>query len=157
MASLDEKKLKIAREISQDFFAKLAVKAEIEVEDKDEGSLSVVLIGEDLGLLIGYHGETLESLQLLLSLIINKQFGEEEWLAVSLDVGGWRAERQETLKKLAEEATARVKETGRPVHLSPMSSSQRRFVHLYLQNFPELESHSEDDGSARHIVVASKE
>ncbi len=151
-----EKKLEVVKETAGEFIMKLGVVAEIEVEEKEDSSLAISLRGEDLGLLIGYHGETLESLQLLLNLIINKKLASQEWINVSLDVGGWREERQDALKKLAEEAVERAKTTGRPASLPAMSSSQRRFVHLFLQNFPEIESHSEDFGSSRHIVVSLK-
>ena len=155
MVYMEKEKLAKVEKIADEFFSLLGVKPKIEIEETEESTL-VKVDGEDLGILIGYHGETLESLQLLLSLIVNKQLGEENWVRTVLDVGGWRAEREEALKRLTEETIQRVLETKKPSVLPAMSASQRRFVHLLVQAHPDLVSQSEDSGSERHIVIAFK-
>lgn len=153
MAVLDEKEIE---KIASQFFEKLGVDSEIQVKQDEEKNILIEASGENLGILIGYHGETLEALQLLLGIIINNELKSEDWHRVLLDVGGWRDERQEALKNLVSKALARVKETRQVVDLPPMPASQRRFVHTLLSEEPEIEAHSELEGPDRHIVVSYK-
>lgn len=148
MAEMDE-----IRKIANDFFEKLEVKADLEVEEENE-EVVISVTGEELGILIGYHGETLESLQLLISLIINKQLGKEDWQRIRVDVGGWKKEKEEGLKRMVEDAVKKVTETGNPVSLPPMSASQRRFIHVLLQEKEGIEAASEDVEPYRHIVIS---
>lgn len=106
-------------------------------------------------MLIGYHGETISALQLLLSLFIYHQ--EEKWVKILVNVGDYRKKREEQLKELAQKAAQRVKFSGRPVSLSGLSSFERRAVHLVLKDDPEVESFSEGEGKWRVLVVAPKQ
>ena len=107
---------------------------------------------EEQGMLIGYHGETISSLQLLLSLFIYKKTGE--WTKILVDVGDYRTKREEQLKELALKAAQRVKFSGRSVSLSGLSSFERRAVHMFLKEDPEIETHSEGEGKWRMLVVS---
>jgi len=109
---------------------------------------------EEQGMLIGYHGETISALQLLLSIIIYKKEGK--WEKILVDVGDYRQQRQEQLKELALKASQRVKFSGRPVSLSGLSSFERRTVHMVLKDDPAIESFSEGEGKWRMLVVAPK-
>ncbi|MDP2670920.1 MAG: R3H domain-containing nucleic acid-binding protein [bacterium] len=151
MDSLEQK----IKDIASEFVGNLGIQADLEVE-KQSDRVVVKILGENLGILIGFHGETLESLQLLLSLVVNKKLAPEEWLHVDLDVGGWKGEREEALRSLVEQATTKVKETGQPASLPPMPASQRRFVHLLFSEDSDLEAVSQDEGAERHIVITTK-
>jgi spoIIIJ-associated protein len=153
---MDRVDQKDVEKIILEFFESLGIKPEVSLKEDDEGTLFIEAKGEELGILIGYHGETLEALQLLLGLVVNKKLESTEWRRVVLDVGGWRNEREEALKSLVSRALARVEETKQVVDLPPMPASQRRFVHLLLSDYPEIESHSEQEGADRHIVLSHK-
>jgi spoIIIJ-associated protein len=109
---------------------------------------------EDPSLLIGYHGENLSSMQLLLSQHLHAAFGE--WLNLSLNVNDYRERRQFTLHSLADTAVSRVLATGHPHSLPPMPASERRIVHLYLSDHPRVTSSSQGAGKNRSIVVSPK-
>ena len=151
---MEKEKLKKIEKVSEDFFDRLGMKVKLALEEL-EGAVKIKVEGEDLGILIGHHGETLDSLQLLLTLIVNKELGEESWQRIVLDVGSWRNEREEALKKLTDEAAKKASKEGSAA-LPPMNSSERRFVHLFLEAYPQLTSHSEDEGINRHIVITTK-
>lgn len=151
-----EKELIKVKKVAVEFFDHLGLKPEVKVEALPEGA-KIEISGEDLGMLIGYHGEALEALQLLLGLIVNKQLGRPEWLRVVLDVGGWRAEREEVLRKLTTDAIEKASTSDQKIDLPPMSASQRRFVHLLVQEHPELTSFSEGFGAERHIVISKNQ
>lgn len=158
MGKLDQKSLKIATGLTEEFFELLSIKIKPFLSQDSEGALNVSLEGTELGILIGYHGETLESLQLLLSLIINRQLATgESWLRVTLDVGNWRAEREEIVRRMVEEAARKVDERGEPSRLAAMTAAQRRLVHLILADFPSLQSVSEGEDPNRYVVISKKE
>ncbi len=123
----------------------------------EEAGLSVRVEGEALGILIGFRGETLSSLQTILSLLINKELsnkrGERVKVFVNLDVGGWRREREETLIDLVQKAIDKSIQTSSPVGLPPMSGSERRIVHLYASTLSGVEEWSEGEEPNRRIVV----
>jgi spoIIIJ-associated protein len=157
---LATKKLDPVKEITaltDDFTADLGVRAEVSVsrdlEDPENGYL-VSLTGEDLGALIGYHGETLNALQLLLSLIVSHKLGE--WVRVTLDAGDWRLRRFETLQAMAERAAERAIATGEEVALPVMSSSDRRLVHLALKDHSSVLSESTGEEGYRRVVIRPK-
>lgn len=150
-----EKSKKLAKDITKELLKKLDIKAKIR-GDTLEDSVKVDIEGEDLGLLIGYHGETLESLQLIVSLLVNNKL-EGEWVPISLDIGGWKEERSESLRNLVEKVTSEVKDTNKEVALQPMSSQQRRMVHLILSDYPELTSVSEGEEPNRRVVIKKAE
>lgn len=142
----------IAKKLTEELLKRTGVEASVEVEDED-GVTKINIIGEDLGILIGFHGETLKAIQTLLGVMINHEKGSEEWHRVLVDVGSWRQSRQVSLEEMAQNAVTKARESGLPCALPPLSADERRLVHLFLQEMPGVSSHSEGEGSERHIVV----
>ena len=138
----------------EEFIEHLGVSPEIMVESDEENQIRVKLFEKDdkpLGFLIGYHGETLRSLQLLLSLMVNK--GKAPFLRILLDIGDYRKAREETLEQMAKEAVEKVKETGEPVELWPMSPMDRRFIHLTVSKISDLQTESVGEDYDRRVVI----
>lgn len=129
----------------------MIVKINVEV---DEEEVRVDLIGDDMGVLIGKRGQTLDSLQYLLSLVINKN--TENYLRVKLDTENYRERRKETLENLAKNIAFKVKRTKRPVTLEPMNPYERRIIHSALQNDRYVTTRSEGEEPFRHVVVVLK-
>jgi len=147
-----EKIEKEAKELTEKVLKLLGVKADLEVT-KQEDVVKIAIEGEDLGLLIGYRGENLEGLQLILATILNNKWGFESWTPVVVDVGGWRKQREDSLRALvAKEAEKISAERGR-VELPSMPPSQRRMVHLLVSEYDGLESESIGDEPNRHVVI----
>ncbi|MBR2765734.1 MAG: Jag N-terminal domain-containing protein [Blautia sp.] len=124
------------------------------VYNREEGSLDVVFEGEDMGVLIGKRGQTLDSLQYLTSLVVNK--GKDDYIRVKLDTEDYRRRRQETLENLARGIAYKVKKTRRPVVLEPMNPYERRIIHSSLQSNKYVETISEGEEPYRHVVVKLK-
>jgi spoIIIJ-associated protein len=122
--------------------------------DQKEGALSCSFDGDDMGLLIGKRGQTLDSLQYLTSLVVNKN--TDEYIRVKLDTEGYRSRRAETLNNLARNIAYKVKKTQRPVALEPMNPYERRIIHSALQSSKFVETYSEGEEPYRHVVVAPK-
>ncbi len=120
----------------------------------EEQELSINLEGEDMGILIGKRGQTLDSLQYLVSLIVNK--GSEGYLRVKLDTENYRERRKETLETLARNIAYKVKRTRRPVALEPMNPYERRIIHAALQTDKYVTTRSDGEEPFRHVVVALK-
>ncbi len=112
------------------------------------------ITGEDLGILIGWHGQTLSSLQYLLRLIVAHQ--TKVWPSVVIDVEGYRQRRQEALRTMARHAAEQVKTKGLPFMLEPMPSYERRIVHLELADAPDVTTESTGEGEARQVVILPK-
>ena len=119
-----------------------------------EDTLAVEIEGEDMGLLIGKRGQTLDSLQYLTSLVVNK--GKASYVRVKLDTEDYRSRRKATLENLAKNIAMKVKKTRRPVFLEPMNPYERRIIHSALQNDPYVTTHSEGDEPNRRVVVTPK-
>ncbi|MDO5337666.1 MAG: RNA-binding cell elongation regulator Jag/EloR [Eubacteriales bacterium] len=130
---------------------------EVEITSKyntTEGSLEVDFEGEDMGILIGKRGQTLDSLQYLTSLVVNK--GKDDYIRVKLDTEDYRRRRKETLENLAKGIAYKVKKTRKPVVLEPMNPYERRIIHSALQNNKFVETISEGEEPYRHVVVKLK-
>ncbi len=108
-----------------------------------------------MGILIGYRGETLDSLQYLISLVINKD-NEEEYKRVILDTQNYRAKREETLQRLAKKIARKVKMYSKPVKLEPMNPYERRIIHSALQSDKFVDTHSEGEEPYRRVVIELK-
>jgi spoIIIJ-associated protein len=121
---------------------------------EDEEAISVNMETEDTGMVIGYHGETLEALQLVLSLILAKQNGE--FKRVSIEVGDYKKNRTEWLERLALDAKERALAQEKEVYLSELKSWERRVVHLFLQDDKEVTSESSGEGKDRVLVIKPK-
>ena len=132
---------------------KMTVEILVEVNE-EEHSIEVELKGDDMGILIGKRGQTLDSLQYLTNLAINKH--SDEYYKVKIDTANYRKRRKETLENLAKNIAYKVKRTKRPVSLEPMNPFERRIIHSALQNDRYVTTHSEGDEPFRHVVVTLK-
>lgn len=110
--------------------------------------------GPDLGVLIGRRGQTLSALQYLVNLILNKKL--KSHVAVTVDVGGYRARRYESLRGLAQRMAERVRSTGHPVTLEPMTAAERRIIHLALQDYADIATQSVGEGENRKVSIIRK-
>ena len=145
----------MAEEFLKDVFAAMNMEVTITSSmDEEEKCLNIDLAGEDMGVLIGKRGQTLDSLQYLVSLIINKE--SEEYLRVKLDTENYRERRKATLESLARNIASKVKRTKRPVSLEPMNPYERRIIHSALQNDKYVVTRSEGDEPYRHVIVSLK-
>ena len=125
--------------------------ANVAVAEGEEESFQIDINGEDLGALIGYHGETLSSLQLFLNLLVHRKIGE--WRRVLVDIGGYRKEREQKLFDLARRTADKVRFLQTPVTLTPMPSFERRLVHMALGEEEGVETESKGEGWERRVVV----
>ena len=137
----------------KEMFRVMEMNVEIRAEFAED-TLSVEIEGEDMGLLIGKRGQTLDSLQYLTSLVVNK--GKASYVRVKLDTADSRSRRKATLENLAKNIALTVKKTRRPVFLEPMTPYERRIIHSALQNDPYVTTHSEGDEPNRRVVVTPK-
>ena len=143
---------KEAASLTKKILKMLGVEASVEVETQED-LIKIKIDGSDLGLLIGYRGENLESLQLLLGMMLNKGVGEQVWQPVLVDVGGWRKMREEALRALVEREVEKLSASRNSVELSPMPPAQRRTVHILVKQFEGLASESVGEGEDRHVVI----
>lgn len=138
-----------------DVFAAMDMTVVVDTEyNEEEKELSINLSGDDMGVLIGKRGQTLDSLQYLVSLVVNK--GSDEYIRVKVDTENYRERRKETLENLAKNMSFKVKRTRRPLSLEPMNPYERRIIHSALQNDSYVTTHSEGDEPYRHVVVTLK-
>ena len=120
----------------------------------EEKSMDIELSGNEMGVLIGKRGQTLDSLQYLVSLVVNKE--SEEYIHVKVDTENYRQRRKETLENLAKNIAYKVKRTKRSVSLEPMNPYERRIIHSALQNDKYVTTHSEGEEPFRRVVVTLK-
>ena len=139
----------------KDVFHAMEIEAEIEVKyDPSNQAMDINLNGEEMGILIGKRGQTLDSLQYLVSLVVNKD--SSDYIRVKVDTENYRQRRKETLENLAKNIAYKVKRTKRPVSLEPMNPYERRIIHSALQNDKYVTTHSEGDEPFRRVVVTLK-
>ena len=130
---------------------RMGVKVDVYVDDSREDNLYIHMVGDTLGILIGRRGETLDALQYLTSLQVNK--GREGYIRVTLDTENYRAKREDSLRRLAQRMANRAQKTGRKVVLEPMNPYERRVLHTALQNHPGVTTHSEGEEPNRRVVI----
>ncbi|MBQ3849598.1 MAG: Jag N-terminal domain-containing protein [Clostridia bacterium] len=123
---------------------------------QDEDCLRLRIDSEMIGMLIGHRGETLDAMQYLTGLVINKNRKTEGYTRVTLNTEEYREKREETLKRLARKVASQVKATGRPRALEPMNPYERRVLHSALQNHPDVMTHSEGEEPNRRVVVTPR-
>jgi spoIIIJ-associated protein len=128
----------------------LDLRASVDI-DEDAEEIRATVNGEDLGLLIGRHGQTIDALQHIVSRAAFPQPGDRKRVVV--DAAGYRARRETALQRSADRAVSDALSFGRPVELEPMSAFERRTVHTYLKDNPEVDTHSEGDEPDRRLVV----
>lgn len=143
--------LKTIKETTAGLLQDLGFKPTLSIEETDSQVNLKIDAGEENALLIGFHGEMLNSLQTIVSLILFRKTGV--YTPLTLDVAGYRLERAEKLKQLAVNAADRARFLVRPVPLSPMNAAERRLVHLYVSELPGVKSESAGEGRDRHVVV----
>ena len=141
------------RDFLESVFKAMGLTVTIQIE-KEEDSNVVNLKGDDMGVLIGKRGQTLDALQYLTNLAVNKN--SEEYVKVKIDTEDYRKRRRETLENLAKNIAYKVKRTKRPVSLEPMNPFERRVIHSTLQNDKFVTTHSEGEEPYRHVVVTLK-
>lgn len=134
------------------FIRNSGLDATIHCEEKEGGELAYTLEGEDLGVLIGHHGEVLDALQYLLSLVTNRH--GDDYVRVTIDVENYRNKRENTLKALARKTAQRVKKSGRSVTFEPMSAYERRIIHSQAQEIGGVTTHSIGSGDERRVVMS---
>lgn len=155
---MDPQTITTIQQIAEEFIQKLGFSPEVVVEVDESAVIQIRLIFNeqnddqlDRGILIGYHGETLRSVQLILGMIINRD--REEWLPIMVDIDGYRQRREEQLVALAQRVAEKVLYLKEPIALSPMSASDRRIVHMALAEIDGIESESTGTGYQRKVVV----
>jgi len=144
---------KVAERWLREFLDVAGISGVVGVRTED-GALHASLEGQDMGLLIGAHGRTLDSLQYLLNLAVGKQAQTHQ--QVFLDICGYRKRREETIRRIARQAAEQVRRSGQPSALEPMSAAERRLVHLTLQEMKDLSTQSEGEEPYRRVVVSVK-
>ncbi len=146
---------KAAKEFLNQVFGAMGMQVSIETSyNAGDRELLVSMEGDDMGILIGKRGQTLDSLQYLVSLVVNKE--TEGYLRVKLDTENYRERRKETLETLAKNIAYKVKRTKHPVSLEPMNPYERRIIHSALQNDKYVMTRSEGEDPFRHVVIALK-
>lgn len=144
-----------AKDFLKDLFAAMDLVVVSDVKyNEEENSMDIELSGDEMGILIGKRGQTLDSLQYLVSLVVNKD--TENYIRVKVDTENYRKRRKETLESLAKNISYKVKRTKRPVSLEPMNPYERRIIHSALQNDRYVTTYSEGDEPFRHVVVVLK-
>ena len=147
--------MNLARTFLEDVFRCMDTKVDITMEyNQKEGCLGCTFAGEEMGILIGKRGQTLDSLQYLTSLVINKN--KSDYTRVKLDTEDYRARRADTLENLSRNIAYKVKRSRKAVALEPMNPYERRIIHSALQNNKFVETYSEGEEPYRHVVVAPK-
>jgi spoIIIJ-associated protein len=136
-----------------DILDKMELNAGVEFFYED-GTLKIEINGEDLGVLIGRRGETLDALQYLVSLVYNKD--REDYVRVQIDTGNYRQKREEILVKLAQRIAGKVQKYKKSITLEPMNPYERRIIHASLQNYQDIQTYSIGEEPNRKVVVAYK-
>ena len=145
----------IASDFLKDVFAAMNMTVVVDMKyNADDNEMNIDLSGDDMGVLIGKRGQTLDSLQYLVSLVVNK--GNEDYIRVKVDTENYRERRKSTLENLAKNMAYKVKRTRRPLHLEPMNPYERRIIHSALQNDKFVTTHSEGEEPYRHVVITLK-
>lgn len=151
--TVGEKAEKIAMDFLQGIFDYLKVAPAVNIEKKEE-SLWITLSGSNLGVIIGRRGETLDALQYLTNLVVNRKMAEKQ--RIILDVEGYRQTREETLKDLAVKMAAKAMKMNGPLRLEPMNPHERRIIHMTLQQDDKIETYSEGEEPFRRVVIKKK-
>ena len=142
------------REVLEEVVAGLGLNGTVEVE-RDQEVVTGTVNGEDLGLFIGRHGQTIDAIQhLIFRIALARGAGDEGDLRVVIDAEGYRARRAEALQRVADQAADDARRYGRPVALDAMTAGERKLVHEYLRDRGGVETYSEGEEPDRHLVVA---
>ena len=146
---------KVIRDFLDNMFKAMDMDVNIDIKiNEEEGCVNVELGGDEMGLLIGKRGQTLDSIQYLVSLVVNKE--NEKYMRVKVDTEDYRKRRKETLESLAKNIAYKVKRSKRPVSLERMNPYERRIIHSALQNDKFVATRSEGEEPFRHVIVYLK-
>lgn len=141
----------VAVQFLQSVFAEMDLTVEIRIELDDKNNMQIELSGDNMGVLIGKRGQTLDSIQYLVSLVVNKE--SDHYVRVKLDTENYRDRRKKTLESLAVNLANKVKKTGKKFTLEPMNPYERRIIHSTLQNNKFVETHSEGEEPYRKVII----
>lgn len=143
------------RKFLEDMLQTMKIEATVELTyDEASKNMDIELKGKEMGILIGKRGQTLDSIQYLVSIVANKD--TEEYIHVKLDTENYRKRRRDTVENLAKNLAYKVKRTRKPVSLEPMNAYERRVIHSALQNDKYVSTYSEGEEPYRHVVIALK-
>ena len=154
---MDKKEIKTIQEVTEKLLKLLDVDGDFEIlesKESKEESVEIVLNTKDTGVVIGYHGDTLEGLQLVLSLCVARNLGR--FVRISIDVGDYKKNRTEFLKTLAQETKERALAEGKEIAVPELKSWERRIVHLLLEKDEGVVSESQGEGRDRVLIVRPK-
>lgn len=145
----------VAKNFLNEVFEAMNMNVLVDVKfEEDDKNLNIDLSGDEMGVLIGKRGQTLDSLQYLVSLVVNKN--NQDYVRVKVDTENYRQRRKDTLENLAKNISYKVKRTKRSVSLEPMNPYERRIIHSTLQNDRYVTTHSEGEEPFRRVVVTLK-
>jgi len=144
----------IVQALTEDLLSRLGITGTVSVDIDETEAFRVHIETEETGLLIGFHGRTLESFQIILGLLVSKKL--EKWVRVYVNVGDYREKREEALMLMAQHAAERALAMGRPIELANLSESERRVIHLTLSGDERVETESVGVGSRRVLLVKPK-
>ena len=146
-----DNKQKTIKKIGTELIEKLGLEAKVSVSLSKDDFYEVVVEGEDLGILIGYHGDTLNAFQQIFGLMVYKSL--DEWVNIICDVSGYRAEREKKIEEIVQNAVQRSRFLQKPVELLTMPAFERRIVHTLVAKMQGVVSESMGEGYARHVVI----
>lgn len=144
----------IATNFLNQVFDNMNLSVEMDIKLTEKNDLLIELKSDDIGVIIGKRGQTLDSLQYITNLVINK--GEYAYMSVNIDTADYRERRKQTLEQLAINLAKKAKKTRRNVNLEPMNPYERRIIHGALQNDPTIKTYSEGDEPFRYVVISPK-
>lgn len=142
------------KQCTEDLLQRLGVSGTVAVDTDESGAYRVNIETEETGLLIGFHGRTLESFQIILTMVVTKQVGT--WERIYVNVGDYREKREEALMYMAQRAAERAITTNRPVELGHLSASERRVIHVTLSGDERVTTESTGEGRDRKLVISPK-
>lgn len=153
-AVYDQDPGEVARDFLLELLAAMELPADVELEDTDDGGYRLSVVGEDAADLVGPYGESLNALQYLTGLVVQKRTGEHARLTVDAD--GYRRRREEALVEQAKTVAAAVVEAGQEAELDPLNAFERRIIHNALLDYPGVTTYSEGEGEDRRVIIAPK-
>ena len=144
----------IAENFLKELLQAMDISSQITMTEEDKSTLAINLEGEEMGVLIGKRGQTLDAIQYLTSLVVNKD--SDHYIRIKMDTEDYRNRRRKTLEALANNLAMKVKKTGKKFTLEPMSSNERRIVHSTLQKYKFIETYSEGEEPFRRVIIVPK-
>jgi spoIIIJ-associated protein len=144
----------IVKKMTEDLLKRLEVAGEVDITVDENNAYRVHIETQETGLLIGFHGQTLESFQIILGILVSKKTGS--WQKVYVNVGDYREKREEALMHMAQRAAERAIALRRPVELARLTAGERRVIHLTLSGDDKVTTESVGEGSDRRLVVKPK-